>query len=305
MRVQATLSYAVKVAPEGATTLLKALRAFRAGAQYALDTILVKRLYRKTRDGYKVASLARLHKLLYGELKTRFGLPPRLAIDAIRYARNVAMTWLNNPNRGRKPKLKRLCVVLTKNQSYTLWLGDRKVSILTLDGRVKCGVIYVERWHGKYADWEMGEAKLTYKRRRFRLHVVVKKDVDELQPRAILGVDRNLKNVAITVLSLDGKVLHQEKIPLGGIEKAIEHKKRQEHLQKRYPRAWKFLKGVRRSIRKHGARQHNRPRQEMFLIAKRLEQIALQYHAWLALEVLTGLSADTEVEKVRLWASAS
>jgi len=103
MRVQATLTFPMKVAPEGATSLLRALRAFRAGAQYALDTILVKRLYRRVKDSYKVASLARLHKLLYGELKTRFGLPSRLAIDAIRYARSVAMTWLNNPNRGKRP----------------------------------------------------------------------------------------------------------------------------------------------------------------------------------------------------------
>ena len=292
----------MKVAPEGATILLRALRAFRAGAQYALDTILVKRLYRRVKDSYKVASLARLHKLLYGELKTRFGLPSRLAIDAIRYARSVAMTWLNNPNRGKRPRLKKLCMTLTKKQGYTLWLDNRKASILTPEGRVRCGVIYVERWHGKYADWEMGEAKLTYRRCRFRLHIVVKKDVDELQPKAILGVDRNIKNVVITVVSLDGRVLHQEMIPLRGIEKAIEHKKRQERLQKRYPRAWRFLEGVKGSIRKHGARQHNRPRQEMFLVAKRLEHIALQYHAWLAQEDLTGLSANTGVEKVRLWA---
>ena len=77
MRVQATLSYAVKVAPEGATQvpiLLDTMRVWREAVRHVVDYVI------RTRQ----TGLAKVHHALYRLLRERYGLPARLAQDAIR-----------------------------------------------------------------------------------------------------------------------------------------------------------------------------------------------------------------------------
>ena len=68
----------------------------------------------------RVVNLARVHRNLYHRLREVYRLPARLALDAIRQGIWIAKGWLRNPKRGRRPVIRRLSMVLTPNQSFTL-----------------------------------------------------------------------------------------------------------------------------------------------------------------------------------------
>jgi len=62
-------------------------------------------------------------------------------------------------------------MTLTPKQSYSFnWT---EASILTINGRVEIPLVYVERWHGKYRDWMVKEARLLPD----KLNIVVEKEV--------------------------------------------------------------------------------------------------------------------------------
>ncbi len=69
VRVQATLSFAVRVAPKGATqvpVLLDTMRVWREAVRYVVDYVI------RTRQ----TGLARVHRALYRLLRERYGLRP-------------------------------------------------------------------------------------------------------------------------------------------------------------------------------------------------------------------------------------
>jgi len=71
------LSYAMKVAPEGATQvpiLPKTMRVRREAVRHVVDYVI------RT----KQTGLVKVHHALYRLLRERYGLPARLAIDASR-----------------------------------------------------------------------------------------------------------------------------------------------------------------------------------------------------------------------------
>jgi hypothetical protein len=68
-----------------------------------------------------------IHNALYRELKEWFGLPPRVAIDCYRDALANANAWRNNSRRGRRPRVRKLSMLLHTEQSY--WIKEGYIEI--------------------------------------------------------------------------------------------------------------------------------------------------------------------------------
>ena len=119
--------------------LLKTMRVWREAVRHVVDYVI------RTRQ----TGLAKVHHALYRSLRERYGLPARLAQDAIRQGIWIAKSWLKNPKRGNRPVIRGLWMILTPKGSYT-FKGHDEVNILTLDGRRTYKLHYVERWHGQY-----------------------------------------------------------------------------------------------------------------------------------------------------------
>jgi hypothetical protein len=53
-----------------------------------------------------------VHRVLYRELREWFELPSRIVLDCYRDAIANAKAWRRNPYRGRRPRVKRLSMLL-------------------------------------------------------------------------------------------------------------------------------------------------------------------------------------------------
>jgi hypothetical protein len=94
------------VSPEsGAIELLKR---YNTALNYAINKILRLNLKK----------IGEVHNALYRELREWFGLPSRVALDCYRDALANANAWRNNPKRGRRPRIKRLSMLLHQGLGY-------------------------------------------------------------------------------------------------------------------------------------------------------------------------------------------
>jgi hypothetical protein len=106
-----TLSIGMRVSPEpGAIELL---RRYNVALNYAINKIL--RLDLK--------KIGEVHSALYRELREWFDLPSRVALDCYRDALANANAWRNNPRRGRRPRIKRLSMLLHQGLGYRVKEG--------------------------------------------------------------------------------------------------------------------------------------------------------------------------------------
>ena len=272
MRVRATLSYAVKVAPEGATRvsiLLNTMRVWREAVRHVVDYVIMT-LH---------TGLAKVHHALYRLLGERYDLPARLAQDAIRQGIWIAKGWLENPKRGRRPVIHGLWMVLTPKGSYTFKARD-EVSILTLDGRRTYKLCYVKRWHGQYEGWKRKEARLVLKDGRLWLKVVVEHEVPLIEPEGTLGVDVNYTNITMS----DGT-----RLELNAFKRAHSLKIEAEHIQKRHRRSWRYIRAMRNRIKALGRRARNIITDACRKIGLEVVRHAYETRKAIVLEDLTGL----------------
>jgi len=277
----------MKVAPEGATQvsiLLDTMRVWREAVRHVVDYVI------RT----KQTGLTKVHHALYRLLRERYGLPARLAIDAIRQGIWIAKGWLKNPKRGRRPVIHSLWMVLTPKQSYTFKAHD-EVSILTLDGRRTYKLRYVERWHGRYEGWKPKEARLVFKDERLWLKVVVEREVPLIEPEDTLGVDVNYTNITLS----DGT-----RLELDAFKRAHGLKIEAERIQKRHRRSWRYVKAVRSRIKALGRRARNTIIDACRKIGLEVARRAYEAHMAIVLENLTGLKeANRKSRKARTWRS--
>jgi len=285
MLVKATLSFsfAMRLPPEPASPVNQTLLVFRDAVRYVVNWCI--------ENG--AISLAKVHGSLYYRLREAYGLPARLALDALRQGIWVAKGWLRNPKRGRRPVIRRLSMVLTPKQSYTFsWT---EASILTVEGRKTVPLVYVERWHGKYKDWRVREARLLPN----RLNVVVEKDVPTKTVSDILGLDINYANLTLS---------NGIRIPIKGFIKALVSKAKAEAIQQKYPKKWKHVKGIRQAISRFGARAKNIIKDTVNQLAVQVVKLASRENSALAIEDLKKLNSSfkdfskNQRAKLTLWA---
>lgn len=138
----------------------------------------------------QTANKIRLQKVVYGQIRSQFGLSAQMTVRAISkvcesYKRDKTIQPKFRP-RGAMPY----------DQRFMSWKGVDRVSLLTLNGREIIPFVFGQYQRMRFKNVR-GQVDLIYRDGRFFLAVVV--DVPEPppdKPEDFLGVDLGIKNIA-------------------------------------------------------------------------------------------------------------
>jgi IS605 OrfB family transposase len=262
-----TLSIAMRVSPEPAG--IELLRRYNVALNYAINRIL----------SLGLRSVGRVHKALYRELREWFGLPSRVAIDCYRDALANANAWRNNPKKGRKPKVKKLSMLLHPGSGYRV-----KEGYVEIIGGVKLKII---GWDRRYDGYENGEARLVY--RGDKMILWISKRIPKLEPykpRDAIAVDINEKKIVYG----DDRINKKRDTE---IDTAHRWKKLAEDLQKRYSStrypAWRRRRGILNRIRSYHRKSRNILEDWARKTSLRIVELSKKLGYAVAREDLTGL----------------
>jgi IS605 OrfB family transposase len=224
-----TISIGVMVSPE--PEAIDLLKRYNVALNYAINKILRLNLEK----------IGEIHNALYRELREWFGLPSRLAINCYRDALANAKAWRNNPKKGRKPRVRKLSMLLHQGSGYRI--KDGYVEII---GGIRMKII---GWDRRYDQYENGKARLVYRDGKMMLWISKKIPKPEpYQPRDVIAIDVNEKKIVY-----GDHVINEEKDTK--IDTAHRWKKLAEDLQKRYSStrypAWRRRRGILNRIRSY------------------------------------------------------
>jgi len=264
-----TVRMRVSPEPEQQQALLGLMRRYRDALNYSVRAVIAN----------KALSLSRAHRLLYKDLKERYGLPSRIAQDCYREAIAIAKSWLRNPRRGDMPTVKGLSMWLTHEQDYRV-----KGGYVELIGGYRLRVI---GWDRRYDEFPNREARLVFRDGEFTLYIFKRAPRPaKYAPKGVLAVDANEGQIVVGNSSVEQRI----ETP---VERALHYRRLAERLQGKYStlkyRAWLRRGGVRRRIRHF----HRKAKDIMEDWARKtshmIMSLARQGQLALAREDLTGL----------------
>ncbi|MBS5197529.1 MAG: transposase [Clostridiales bacterium] len=171
-----------------------------------------------------------LNKILYAELREKFGLKSQMAQSVFKTVIARYKTILENESKWIKPSFKKPQYDLVWNRDYSL--TQNCFSVNTLSGRVK--LPYFAEGMSKYFDhtiYKFGTAKLVNKHGRYFLHIPVTYDVEESNISDIcnvVGIDRGINFVVATYDSkhksgfISGKAIKQKRAYYSKLRKELQ-----------------------------------------------------------------------------------
>jgi len=264
-----TVRVRVSPEPEGEQTILDLLRRYRDALNYSVRTLIAS----------KALSLSKAHRLLYKDLKERYGLPSKIAQGCYREAITIAKSWLRNPRRGAVPTAKRLSMWLTHELGYRVE-GD----YVELIGGYRLRVI---GWDRRYDNFPNREARLVFRDGRFDLYVTKRVPRPaKYAPKGVLAVDVNERRIVVGNSSVEQRI----ETP---IERALRYRRLAERLEEKYSspkyRTWLRRSGIRRRLGYFHRKARNIIEDWARKTAHRIISLAKQGQLAVAREDLTGL----------------
>ena len=232
-----------------------------------------------------------LNKVLYSELRERFGLKSQMAQSVFKTVIARYKTILENESKWIKPSFKKPQYDLVWNRDYSL--TQNRFSVNTLNGRVK--LPYFSEGMSKYFDhtvYKFGAAKLVNKHGKYFLHIPVTYDVKESNIsdiRNVVGIDRGINFVVATYDSkhksgfVSGKAIKQ---------KRANYSKLRKELQMRH------TPSARRRIKAIGQRENRWMQDVNHCVSKALVK-SNPKHTLFVLEDLSGVRNATERVKTK------
>jgi IS605 OrfB family transposase len=177
-------------------------------------------------------------------------------------------------------------------RSYTL-MGQERVSLNTLDGRVTCRLVLGERQDTWLRDptWEIGGADLVWRRGVYYLHVTQRQQAPDPSPapapsaHGALGVDLGIVNLAT---DSEGEHFTGERV----------HTVRARYHLRRQRLQTCGTRNAKRRIRRMGRREARFQKDTNHCISKKLVQKAVVARKALALEDLSGIRERTTLRRV-------
>ena len=153
-------------------------------------------------DGYRILNESTIHDEVYYDLRDRTNLPSNLCIraysKAVEAMKSTVEDWKDGESRP-LPSFNRPSAVYDER---TLTVRDRSAILSTVNGRVEAEYVLGD-YQRSYLDDEEYERRMGTLHYRededaFYLHIVLLKEVEEQDGDRVMGVDLNLKNVAVT-----------------------------------------------------------------------------------------------------------
>jgi putative transposase len=164
-----TLKVKLETTPEQAQALLKTMHQFNAACNYIADVAFK----------FHTANKIELQKVVYHQVREQFGISSQMAVRAISKASEAYKR-----DKSIKPEFAPDGAVIY-DQRIMSWKGLDRVSLLTLEGRIKLPVLICD-YYAPRLDRIRGQADLILKNGVFYLCVVV--EVPEnptIQPKSI------------------------------------------------------------------------------------------------------------------------
>lgn len=195
MEVMRTVRVKLEVPEERRGDLHQTIDQFNHACNYTIDN-------GRNDDGYLILNKSKIHDQVYYDLRDETDLPANLCVRAYSKAVDAMKTTVTDWKKGNSPSLPRFDKPSIVYDKRTLTIKDRSATLSTINGRV--AVDFVLGDYQKSAlnnnDYEKRMGTLHYREEEdtFYLHIVIQKEVDERGGDKVLGVDLNLKNVAVT-----------------------------------------------------------------------------------------------------------
>jgi IS605 OrfB family transposase len=189
---QLTITAKIQLCASGTDKVLlnDTMSVYRSACNYVSDYVF------RTHDLKQFS----LNKMLYFELRKRFGLKSQMAQSVFKTVIARYKTILETQNEWIKPSFKKPQYDLVWNRDYSL--TQNCFSVNTLQGRVK--LAYFSKGMEKYFDhsiYKFGTAKLVNKHGKYFLHIPVTYDISESNISEIcnvVGIDRGINFVVAT-----------------------------------------------------------------------------------------------------------
>jgi putative transposase len=235
----------VRALPEGSYDhLLEFLKLYRDAVQLVIDRIW---------SINEKLSKRKLHKLFYNNLVS-MGFRAHHAKEIYVYAESVVKSARGNG--GRKPVLRRLSARVDR-YDYRLDLDSMTLTLKLHSGyEAKLKLVSSKQRVEKFKGWGNYELVVKYDGSGFWVSVYFRRAVKAVKTRTVMAIDLNFDNITLAILTLDGRLvkLKRFRTPL---RKVLTHRIWVERIQRRYPRSWRFIKGVRKAVDRHGEKIKN------------------------------------------------
>jgi len=275
----------VRALPEGSyDELLEFLRLYRDAVQIVVDKIwgIDEKLSKK-----------KLHRLFYSDLM-RLGFRAHHAKEIYVYAKSLVESA--ESNNGRKPVLRKLSARVDK-YDYKLDLDSMTLTLKLHNGyEARLRLVAPRERVEKFRGWSNYELVVKYDGKSFWVSIYFKRIVKSLKPRTVMAIDLNFDNVTLTVFTLDGKLIRLKKLKTPH-RKILTHRIWIEKIQKRYPKSWRFIKGVRKAIERHGKRIRNISWDYAHKLGDLVAELALKHNSVIILEDLEKLRENNKKDK--------
>jgi putative transposase len=277
----------MRALPEGSCDkLLEFLRLYRDAVQLVVDKIwgIDEKLSKK-----------KLHKLFYNGLVS-MGFRAHHAKEVYVYAKSLVDSAKSNS--GRKPILRKLSARIDK-YDYKLDLNNMLLTLKLHNGyeaRLKLVVPRegVERFKG----WSNYEIVVKYEDGEIWVSIYFRRTVKLLKPRTVMVIDLNFDNITLAVLTPNGRLVRLKRFKTPH-RKILTHKIWVERIQRRYPKSWRFIKGVRKAIKRHGERIKKISWDYAHKLGDLIAELALRYRSSIILEDLEKIRKNKENKKSR------
>ena len=275
----------MRALPEGSyDKLLEFLRLYRNAVQIVVNEIwsINEKLSKK-----------KLHRLFYSDL-VRLGFRAHHAKEIYVYAESLVESAKSNY--GKKPIFRRLTARIDK-YDYKLDLETMTLTLkLHSNYEVKLKLVAPRERIEKFKDWKNYEMVVKYDGKNFWVSIYFRRIVRPFKPRRIMTIDLNFDNITLAILTIDGKLLKLKRFKTSH-KKILTHSIWIERIQKRYSKSWRFIKDIRRAIKKHGDRIKNISWNYAHKIGDLIAELAFRDCSLIVLEDLEKLRNNTKRNK--------
>ncbi|MEM2220913.1 MAG: zinc ribbon domain-containing protein [Ignisphaera sp.] len=250
----------------------------------------------------EIPSITTLHKMFYSELR-ELGFRAHHVKQIYIYAK--AIVRASKQSGGRKPVLRRLTARIDR-YDYRLDLDGGVLTLKIHDGReVKLRLLTSTERVEKFGSWSSYEIAVKVVEDGIYVAIYFRKTVKPRRTRTVMTIDVNFDNITLAVFVPGGELLKLKryKTPL---RRMLTHRIWIERIQKRYSRSWRFIKGVRRAIRRHGERIKSIAWDYAHKIGDSIAELASRYSSIVVLENLNNLrdrvnGGSSLNKKLSLW----
>ena len=258
-------------APKQAASLLRTMEAFNAACNWIASVAFRER----------IANKFKLQKLVYYDVRGRFGLLSHMAIRAI-----AKVCGAYRRNKGIRPSFRPFGAMTLTNHMYRLKRREVLVSVSSLDGRLLIPIRFAPK-QAAMLDRRRGQAELLYRNRAFYLSISV--DVPEpspYEPSGFIGVDMGIVNLAVTSEGtiFSGRAVNNLRARCAKLRTKLQSK---------------GTKSAKRLLRKRRRREHRFQSDTNHCISKALVTQAKDTSRGIALEDLKGMRERTTVRRAQ------